>query len=266
MCKFGFVPVDNVCLPTPRAIVDDPRIGVQIYPQKTSRNHHAAPPKSDKVGNPFQASSKRPQRALPGEFCDKKTRICVGQSHCVHSFCKCPDGTKNNGQRCTIIPKIKRPMSSRRRAPTVSPRLIGPQRTTEIPKKLIETSEFKRLLEDETFPNNETTGPSTRNQRREHPIEDVRFSTMPSVNNADAGNKGHTPPSPPYIEIGRPETAFEGDRRFAATLLDNIRRAAKSVRLAQPTQQKYYGLPFDSCELNDDCVDGAKCAKKAGRS
>jgi hypothetical protein len=32
--------------------------------------------------------------------------------------------------------------------------------------------------------------------------------------------------------------------------------------LQQP--QKHYGLPFDSCELSDECVEGSKCARKAG--
>jgi hypothetical protein len=85
MCKFGFVPVDSMCLPMARSLVDDQRGSLsqpQIYPQKT-RNHHS-PPKGTKPPN-----SARPQRALPGEFCDAK-RVCVGESRCVHSFCKCP--------------------------------------------------------------------------------------------------------------------------------------------------------------------------------
>lgn len=72
------MPVGNVCLPTPQAVIDDPRSGSaatapQIYPQKASRSHHA-PPKSgsrpDTTGQ-SKTHSRRPQRALPGEFCDK---------------------------------------------------------------------------------------------------------------------------------------------------------------------------------------------------
>lgn len=73
----------------------------------------------------------------------------------------------------------------------------------------------------------------------------------------------------PYVEISRTEGGIiENDRRFAASLLDNIRRAAKSGRLAftAPQQTKRYGMPFDNCELSNQCVDGAKCARKAGIS
>lgn len=71
---------------------------------------------------------------------------------------------------------------------------------------------------------------------------------------------------PPFLSIGQPTSLFEGDRRFAASLLDNIRRAAKSARLGLNFQQpqKHYGLPFDSCQLSNECVEGSKCARKAG--
>lgn len=91
MCKFGFTPVDNVCLPTPRAVIDE-RGGlatnnIQIYPQKAIQSHHS-PPKSrpDNTNVKSKTHSRRSQRALPGEFCNKVSSNLIVLSNSLISF------------------------------------------------------------------------------------------------------------------------------------------------------------------------------------
>ncbi|KAI6190808.1 hypothetical protein M3Y97_00158700 [Aphelenchoides bicaudatus] len=287
MCKFGFTPVENVCLPTPRAVIDE-RSGlatnnIQIYPQKAIRSHHS-PPKSrpDNTSAKSKAHSRRPQRALPGEFCNK-SRVCVGQSRCVHSFCKCPDGTRNNGQRCVLAIPIKRPIpsASLRRAPITRPEAANKAKT------LTEQEEFKQLIENEKtilptpppLPSAvkqaitsklsgikaplSPTSFETQRWQNERPIQRTPFVDI-EVEPMGTERKRIFPP---FLSIGQTGSLFEHDRRFAASLLDNIRRAAKSARLGMglmAAPQKHYGMPFDNCELNDDCFEGSKCSRKAG--
>ncbi|KAI6211169.1 hypothetical protein M3Y96_00405400 [Aphelenchoides besseyi] len=141
MCKAGFVPVDNFCLPAPRAVVDDPRslmgsgndLGLAAHtpPRNPMQNfgaavkrvhhrHHARPVAIQRPLNPAVSVKGRIQKAKPGEHCGSD-RICVGNSHCTYGFCKCEDGTRNDGHKCVKM-KIRRPQihlsaSSVRRSP-----------------------------------------------------------------------------------------------------------------------------------------------------
>lgn len=190
-----------------------------------------------------------------------------------HSFL---DGARNNGQRCVIPIPHKRPplLSSRRRAPN----------SKKKQDKLLENSEFMRLVEEEEKSNisNKEKQTSIVSERIKASVDSMPsefeanerktigdgIREIQSVVNIQEPLNGITKGAPPYIEISQPEAGIlQNDRRFAATLLDNIRRAAKSGRLGfTSSHQKRYGMPFDNCELSNQCIDGAKCARKAGRS
>ncbi|KAI6239535.1 EGF-like domain protein [Aphelenchoides fujianensis] len=119
MCKAGFVPVENFCLPAPRAVVDDPRslmgggneLGAAVHTpprnpaaafevaaaaKRTFHRHHARPAASQRIAAP----TGRLQRARPGESCTRNT-ICIDGARCHRGFCKCPEGTRNDGHKCT---------------------------------------------------------------------------------------------------------------------------------------------------------------------
>uniref|UniRef100_A0A1I7RJY8 G protein-coupled receptor n=1 Tax=Bursaphelenchus xylophilus TaxID=6326 RepID=A0A1I7RJY8_BURXY len=268
MCKSGFVVgPDGICLPQPKAVVDDPNVFM-------SPEHHHPPeinfhPKSveafhsrKKLVTPTPPEMKAEKRvhtvvtSAPGEFC-ATTKLCSGNAICVHGYCKCPDGTKVSGRRC-VAPVAR----NIRRSPTQRPPYSPPRNEIMFApsKKTININELSQLVQ-----------PFSRCDLKKQCVDGAICATIPSI-----GKVCICDPSRIFfmgICIKKREdikVARIGDRCNIQHICENGSECVRGVCRCPLERREKSGFclreakPGESCQQDEFCAPNSVCRTEVG--